>query len=357
MKSNVLIVLPKLTSPGGVSSFWNALLPEFFKFKDVNTKTFEIGGHGKNILGPLIDQWFFKKAISTEVDLVVLNPSLGLRSFYRDGLFAKRLKKRNIPFAVFFHGWNIEFEKKVTDKHIGFFKNSFGSARIIFVLSNDFKNKIIQWGYKGEIVIETTTVNKALLNNYDYWEKVNQDKQNRKIRILFLSRLLKEKGIYETIDAFIKLSERHTNLELTITGSGVEYEKIEKLVRKQTSIKMTGHLEGQEKSDIFKGSQIYCLPSYSEGLPTTVLEAMAFGLPVVTTAVGGLKNFFQNGKMGYLIEPGSSEQLLEKLELLLADRSQMANMGMYNFNYANENVLSTEVAKRLFNRLKSLSHD
>ena len=74
MKKKITVTVPKLTSPGGVSSFWNALLPEFIKFEDLDLTVLEIGGHRKNALGPIIDQWNFSKFKNRDVDLVILNP-------------------------------------------------------------------------------------------------------------------------------------------------------------------------------------------------------------------------------------------------------------------------------------------
>ena len=351
MKKNIIITLSKLSSPSGVSSFWNAVLPFFYKLKSINTNTFEIGGHGINIFAILLDQWNFKKILNNEIDLVILNPSLGFRSFFRDGLFAKQLVKKKVPFVVFFHGWDLEFEKRVSKRYVKFFLNSIGKAEKIFVLSCDFKIKLLEWGYNGDILVETTTVDSKLLVGYDYSQN---DKNNEKIKILFLSRLLKEKGIYETIEAFKQLRKKYQSIELTIAGDGSEYEKLKEFVKYDNHIEMTGHVEGKQKIDLFKKCHIYCLPSYTEGLPISVLEAMAFGLPIITSSVGGLKDFFQDGEMGYFVEPKNSKQLEGKLNLLLSDKNQMAEMGMYNFNYAHNNLISPMVAKRLYSHIEEL---
>ena len=163
MIKQILVTVPKLSLPGGVSAFWNALLPEFHKMDQVHFKTLEIGGHGKNVFGPVIDLWNLRKATKLSTDLILLNPSLGSRSFFRDAFFAKYLIRKNIPFVVFFHGWNLQFEERINKKYISFFQNSLGRAKKIFVLSSDFKEKLLAWGYQGEIVVATTTVDAKLL--------------------------------------------------------------------------------------------------------------------------------------------------------------------------------------------------
>lgn len=343
----LLLVLPNLNTSGGVSAYWKSLLSELKNYDDLNIETFEIGGHGKNLLGPLMDQWHLHQKMKNEFDIAFLNPSLGPRSFFRDALFARQLVKKKVPFVVFFHGWSLEFEKKVDDKYIGFFLKTFGKARKIFVLSQDFKNKIIEWGYQGDVVVETTNVDSSLITDFSIENKIADLQTTDKIKILFLARLLREKGIFETVEAFRNLSKKYVNLELTIAGDGKDFAELEEVVKDDANIKVVGHVEGQGKIDLFKENDIYCLPSYSEGLPISILEAMAFGMPIITCRVGGLKDFFKDGRMGYFVEPKNVKQIEEKLESLLLSKDKIIELGKHNYAYATEKLLNTVVAERM----------
>lgn len=347
-----MITVPKLAAPGGVSAFWNALLPSFYQQDDVIVETLEIGGHGKNIFGPILDQYRFNKAVAQKTDLVFLNPSLGFKSFFRDGVFARRLSKKGINFVVFFHGWDLDFEKKVSNQYLKFFKNSYANAETIFVLSAAFGNTLKEWGYSGNIVVETTTIDARLVNNFDIEQKYPVAYPLDKIKILFLSRLLDEKGIYETIDAFKSLKLKFPILELIIAGDGEVFEKVVAYAKNIEDVQMTGHVSGDEKARLFSSCQLYCLPSYSEGLPTTVLEAMAFGLPIVTTPVGGLVDFFKEGKMGFFAKPKNSADLSAKLSQLVSDPKLCEKIGRYNYSYSHKRFLNTVVANRLYLHMK-----
>ena len=351
MKKKILIVHSR---SGGVSAYWKPSLRVLKQYNDIHVSTLEIGGEGRNIFSPLVDQWNFRNKIKTKYDLVLLNPSLGWKSFFRDALFAKKLNKSKIPFMLFFHGWEFDFEKKVDQKYKNFFLHSLGRAKKIFVLSRDFKQKILEWGYKGEVVIETTNVDSVLINNFSIEEKLQSIPTLPKKRILFLARLLREKGVFELVEAFENILTRIDNCELIIAGSGKDYEELTKRVGNNSSITVVGHVQGKDKIDLYKKSLIYCLPSYTEGLPVSVLEAMAFGLPVITTDIGGLKDFFQDEKMGYFVKPKDVKQLSEKLELLLLDLDKIVEVGRYNFYYANEKLLDTVVAERMYHHMKSV---
>ena len=350
MVKEIIVTVPKLSLPGGVSAFWNALLPEFYMMDDVRFITLEIGGHGKNMLGPLIDLWKLKKATKLSADLIILNPSLGSRSFFRDAFFAKYLIRNNIPFVVFFHGWNLQFEERIGKKYTVFFQNSLGKAKKIFVLSSDFKDKLLAWGFQGEVVVATTTVDAKLFKKRMVLKEDNSNQDT--LKILFLSRLIKGKGVYETIKAFESLRNDKVNIQLIIAGSGEESEAIKSLVRLKDNIILTGHVEGQEKIELYKNCTLYCLPSYSEGLPTSVLEAMSFGKPVITTPVGGLKNFFQDGVMGFFVQPKDSDDLESKLRILLKDQDLRKKIGKFNFDYAHQHIMSDKVAKKMFEEIK-----
>ena len=353
MPKQTLLIVPELASKGGVSAFWNALLLAFQKHNTLRFKTLEIGGHGKNILGPFLDQWRVHRVSPTLYSLAIINPSLLNRSFFRDGLFAKQLYRKKIPFIVFFHGWDKTFENQVDKKYISFFINSFAHAKTIFVLSPEFKTKLIEWGYKGEIIVETTMIDEQLIENFSIEKKLKKESKSENMKILFLARLEREKGIFEMIEAFQSLSKNLQNIELTIAGDGQDFQIIKELVKKEKNIKVVGEVEGEEKIKLFQESDIYCLPSYSEGLPISVLEALCFGLPVVTTKVGGLKYFFQEGKMGKMVQPKESHELKEALYSLLNNRNVMNKIAKFNFEYGQKHLTNTVMATRLYPYFKT----
>ena len=351
---NILLIVGNLSTPGGVSIFWNSMLEAFKKRDEFYFKTIEIGGHGKNILGPLYDQWRVHRELSSNssTQLAIVNPSLLNRSFFRDGLFAKQLSSKGLPFVVFFHGWDLEFEAKVTLKYTNFFLKSFGQAKKIFVLSEEFKEKIIEWGYQGEVVVITTTVDANLIKNFSLENRVNKKESTTKI--LFLSRIIKEKGVFELVKAFEQINQELKDIKLIIAGDGEAFEELQSLVKDKENIELTGHVEGEKKIALLSDADLYILPSYTEGLPISVLEAMLFGLPVITTKVGGLKRFFQADKMGYFIEPKSSKSIENTILKILENKTILEEMSHFNYQYAQKYLTNDVVAQNLSKHLKEL---
>ncbi len=355
-QTNIFLIVGDLSTPGGVSVFWNSILKSLKKRDEFHFNILEIGGHGKNILGAFFDQWRVHKAIisNKKKQLAIINPSLLNRSFFRDGLFAKQLQHKNVPFMVFFHGWDVDFEAKVTQKYTHFFLKSFGKAEKIFVLSEDFKEKIIEWGYRGEVIVITTTVDVDLVKNFSLERKIEEQKKSTTYKILFLSRMVKEKGVFELIEAFKKVNQKIKNSELILAGDGEAFQEIASLASNTKNIRLTGYVEGDEKIALLKESDVFILPSYSEGLPISVLEAMLFGLPVITTRVGGLKNFFKNKKMGYFIEPKDIHQIEEALFSILSNKDKTIQISKYNHQYAKNYLTNDVVGEIVSKHLKEL---
>ncbi len=142
---------------------------------------------------------------------------------------------------------------------------------------------------------------------------------------------------------------------MTIAGDGPEFENLKHQTKADEGLVMTGHIIGEDKINLFKKTDIYCLPtSYGEGLPVSVLEAMAFGIPVITTRSAGLKDFFQDGKMGYFVGRKDASELEEKLRLLVSNPKGTQKIGQFNHQYAAEHVMGDKVAERLYGHIKDL---
>jgi len=201
------------------------------------------------------------------------------------------------------------------------------------------------------VFTETTVVDEAIFTCADEEIVISRKPtQNKEFNILFLSRIEREKGIYEAIDAFGILKSRHHSATLTIAGDGGELSKARAYVlsRGIEGVEFTGYLRGAEKSKVFSQADVYLFPTYyGEGMPISVLEAMAYGLPVITRPVGGLKDFFEDGKMGFATESKSPEDFARILDDLAFDHDLRSRIRAYNIAYAKERFPASKVASRI----------
>lgn len=354
MKKKVLIHAPNLTTPGGKQTYYASVRDHF---KD-EISFFFYGSHGKkesklSKLSRLIEdyQLFHRRLKEEEYDLVLLNPSLNLKSFFRDSVFALISYWIGIKFVVFWHGWQWEFEKKTVSRIVPFFRHTFGRAEAMIVLAREFQDKIEEYGYQKPVYMETTVVDDLIFNYGGNNSKTGAGEEDEAIKaLLFLSRVEKVKGIYESIDSFHRLRARYPNMVLNVAGTGSELEAAKQYVKDKDikGVNFLGWITGEQKYQALYDADIYLLPSYhGEGMPCSLLEAMACGSSVVTTDAGGIKDFFQPRKMGLFVRPADTDDLELKLDALLSDPELVEKMKAYNAKYAQEHFRPELVAGRL----------
>lgn len=350
MKHKILIHSPNLSTPGGKQNYFDALQSEFKN--DVDFFFYGAQGKKESFIGSVKrlvkDYWKFYLAIkNNKYSLVHLNPSLNLKSFFRDSIFTLISTSGNNKVVVFWRGWNWDFERKYVSKILPFFKFTFGKADTMICLANEFSDKLRDYGYKNPVYLETTVVNDKIMK-HDF--KKFLDAKSNRILFLFLSRVEKVKGIYETLESFEKLREQYGNLFLQIAGTGSELQNLKNLVaeKKIQGVEFLGWLDTKGKIHALSEADIFVFPTYhGEGMPNCVLEAMASGKPVVTTEIGGVKDFFEDGKMGLLVKPMDSRDLKDKLDILLKNPKMKKKIGNYNVSFAKERFASKIVCARL----------
>jgi len=111
-----------------------------------------------------------------------------------------------------------------------------------------------------------------------------------------------------------------------LTLSRPQAQQIERAGRTE-QIRFMGAVEGQAKEDAYLSGQVYLLPSYVEGMPNGLLEAMSYGLACVATPVGGIPEIIEDGVNGLMVPVGSATAVRDALESLLADPQRMNEMG------------------------------
>lgn len=349
----VLISHPDFKDPGGVANYYRKLRNKF----RVPVENFVIGrrpterGTNSKVWRMWRDYGRFARCLKSEqYDLVHVNPSLDFKSFLRDGIFLLIARKYRISTLVFFRGWQKSFEQTLARNGLWLLKLLYGKANAIIVLSEDFKKVLRTWGFTQPIYREVTIVDDDDLAGFDVHQTLLERERAQKWRVLFLARLVKQKGIYETIEAVSLLQQRYPTLELVVAGDGAELAGAKSLVRERSipNVTFTGYAAGREKYRLFERVHIFCFPSYyGEGMPNAVAEAMAFGLPVVTRPVGGIADFFQNGVHGFATHSKEPKILADLLERLRADKKLYRDISLHNYHYAQSHFLASRAAERL----------
>lgn len=184
---------------------------------------------------------------------------------------------------------------------------------------------------------------------------------DKDIVLTFIGRLVREKGIFELLEAFGKLKENRPGAKLLVVGDILVSERdqqsykliIKKLEDRQ--IIWTGFRK--DIPELLAVTDIFILPSYREGLPRTIIEAMAMGKPIIATNIRGCNEEVDNNKNGFLIAAGSSMELFERMALLYDDCRKREIFGRCSRQIAEERFDEAKVVKKqleLFDKLCSL---
>jgi glycosyltransferase involved in cell wall biosynthesis len=270
------------------------------------------------------------------------------KALIRDGIFLLIAKWFQKTVIVFNRGWNLDFEQILRRRWLWLFRWVYFRADAFIVLGSEFREKLIKMGYSKPIYLETTTVDDT------YFLDITAPVSDRHhisdpFNILFLTRVERYKGIYEALNAYQKLKEDFAQARFIIAGDGSELAGVRDYVERHglKDVEFTGFLQGCCKKKVFDRSHCYLFPSYSEGMPTSVLEAMACGLPIVTRPVGGIKDFFEDEKMGYIVNSFEPSFFTDALVRLIEEPETCVKMGKYNREYAAKRFTASHVAKRL----------
>lgn len=247
-------------------------------------------------------------------------------AFYRDLIFVSIIKLFRVKILFHLHGKGInkyvknEFKKKL---YIYAFKNS------EIICLSPLLTYDIEDVYSGIIHI----VNNGI-KDIDS-DLIKQENKNKKtIQILYLSNLIKSKGILDFIDSLTLLNMEDYQYNVAIVGAEADLSLIELqaiLDKKKLSNKVTYHgpKYGNEKYMILNRSDILVFPTkmQHETFGLVLLEAMQFRVPVITTKVGAIPAIIDDGKTGYLVDKNAPHQIADKLKLLIENPGKRKAMG------------------------------
>jgi glycosyltransferase involved in cell wall biosynthesis len=170
--------------------------------------------------------------------------------------------------------------------------------------------------------------------------------------VLFVGRIESAKGVFDLLDAWVRVLARCPNARLTMVGA----DRTDGLFAQQArslgvgeSISLKGLLPSSQVADLMRASRVFCLPSHKEGTPVCVMEALACGLPVVATHVGGIPDIVEDEVTGLLVEKGDIHGLANALVSLLANPDRCVRMAKKAHAFACAKLDIERTAARLVN--------
>jgi glycosyltransferase involved in cell wall biosynthesis len=151
------------------------------------------------------------------------------------------------------------------------------------------------------------------------------------VEVLSVASLGYRKGTFDLLDAAAALKDRCPQVRFTLVGGG-EVDRFRALVKErglEAQVIVKGMIEDSERNGVLHGADVFALPSHAEGQPIAILEAMAAGLPIISTTVGSIPEVV-GPRNGFVIRPGDVEALVTSVETLAGSRSLRQQMGQFN---------------------------
>jgi glycosyltransferase involved in cell wall biosynthesis len=234
---------------------------------------------------------------------------LGLCAFLAKKGFGK-------PYVVCSHGelyFSWAFKALIS-------KQVFANANAVIALTDDMKRTISEV-YTGDVYVVPNGIELEDFGN------LSKDKSRRELNIgegdrvlIFVGRFRPEKDMTSLIKAMRIMVERNQKVKLVVVGGGPQERRLKKLAAELNlvqQVNFVGQVPHEKVSGYMAAADVLVLPSLSEGFPVVLPEAMACGLPIVATKVGGIPEIVTDGENGLLVEPRNPEQIAEAVLIIL----------------------------------------
>ncbi|WP_321516721.1 glycosyltransferase family 4 protein [Marinifilum fragile] len=243
-------------------------------------------------------------------------------SFYRKYIlyaFARAFSNKKIIYHI--HGGGFRDFYLESSKFIqGRIRYVINSADLVICLSEKWKHFYSSAFKPKQIKI----LNNMIIPPINTERKLSNDK----FRLLFLGLIGDNKGIFDLIKIIAKNKRQFEGkLELVIAGNG-EVDRLTNTISKwkmQKIVHFKGWANEEKKEELFRSSDAFILPSYKEGLPLSILEAMSYGLPIISSKVGGIPDLIHKGKNGILVIPGNQRAIKNAIVKLMTDKDICKN--------------------------------
>jgi glycosyltransferase involved in cell wall biosynthesis len=313
LKNKILFVGPARKTRGGITAVihayeksfiwkkWNCIWIETYIDKSAFAR---IVYFLKGLTHYLIQIW--------DTDIVHIHVSTGT-AVLRKYIFYSIARLIRKKIVIHFHAFSSE--STLFGKYKNIYLEMFTHSDRVIVLSPYWKHELVR-------AYPTNSLQTEVVFNPSVGVSVNGNTYSEKKKyILFAGTVNKRKGYVDLITAFSVVVKNHPQWRLIFAGNGDIDRGValadELHIRQHVTFR--GWISGREKEKLFRESSIFCLPSYHEGFPMAILDAMSFGLPIITTPVGGIMDVFTNRENALIIDPGHIEALSTAITLLIED--------------------------------------
>ena len=226
-------------------------------------------------------------------------------------------------------------------KHKQRIVDTINACDLYLVLSDSWKQYFESIGVKSNII--------KVLNNTITPPVTKRVKRSTDIlNLLYLGVIGQRKGIYDILNALKDNKEMFEGKVVLRIGGNQEEEKLQACINEyglQGMVKFEGFVSGEKKIECLNWADVYILPSFNEGLPIGILEAMSYRHPIISTPVGGIPEVVKDGVNGIMVTPGNVQEIAKAISAFVGDKKLVEEYGMHSIElvkpYLPETVFAT----------------
>lgn len=339
-KNRVLVIAPSRRTRGGISTVTKAYEASFLwnKWHCIWIETHIDSSIPKKLKYFIFSLLHFLYYLPS-ANIVHIHLSEPMSAFRKMFYFLPSLLLRK-KIIVHFHSFSSE--TTLNSKFSSLYKYLFKNSDAIIVLSDKWKKDILKYFDLSSSKIY------IIFNPSNGISMENPYSLNHKT-ILFAGTLNTRKGYEDLLKSFKLLCEQNSDYSLSFAGNG-EIDRAKQIASNLGILdKVTFHgwLSGDDKKDLFSITSIFCLPSYAEGFPMAVIDALSYGIPVITTPVGGLPDLLDNNYNVLFFTPGNVEELHCTLQNVVNDDSLKLLLSNNGFKIANDTFNIISIARKI----------
>lgn len=331
MKKKVCMIVQDKAVKGGIaaviSGYYGSRLEKDYKM--IYVESYKDGGKltklVKGIRGYIK---FIKVLLVDKPDLVHIHSSFG-PSFYRKLPFIYMASWAKKPIINHIHGADFdEFYINSSEKKKQQIKKVYGKCKILVALSEEWKQRLEKIVPKEKIIV---IENYSILHEDALKERCSRESNHE---ILFLGELGRRKGCYDIPAVIEDVVKSIPDVKFILAGAGSTQDEIaiKQLIKEkgiEQNVEFPGWVRGNQKDKLLREADVFFLPSYNEGMPMSILDAMGYGLPIVSTTVGGIPKIVHDDENGFCFEPGNVMEMGKAIENLLENKRLEASISSF----------------------------
>jgi len=320
-RRRVIMVSPSITDPGGISSVVRSLLAsdlsEGWAIRQVGTvRGSGLARHLRGAAGVFRAVWH----VATEPGSVVhVHMSYG-GSFWRKAIVLATARALGRASVLHLHGSRFHtWAADGTKARSRAVRRVFGWPQVVVVLSHSWSERVREFSGRDDCVVVPNPVTIPLQPSSGIGGH----------RVVFFGRLGERKGVYELLGAIAELQRGGVEAAWTLAGDG-DVERVREIASglpHPSQVSVPGWMSHDDVLHELSVASVFCLPSTDEGVPIAMLEAMAYGLACVVTAVGGIPEVVRDGENGIVVDVRDTDSLAHGLRRVLEDRDFAVKLG------------------------------